>query len=59
MREWVSVLFRDLIKASEVGTELERTVLFPGEEDRSAVRGERGSDEPHGKMFVEEFSEEL
>ena len=45
--KWVSVLFGDFVEALEVGAKSERAIFLLSEEDQSAVRRERGSNESH------------
>ena len=46
-QKWISVFLCEFVKALKVGTEMERAVFLSSEEDWSAMRQERRSDEPH------------
>ena len=59
--EWkqIMVLFGDLIKTSEINTEVESSVFFFNEEDRGSMQRGCRSDETSTEVFLNEFTEGL
>src|SRR5882672_344631 len=53
--KWISVFLRDSVEASEVDTKSKRAVFFPNEEDWGSMGGPGRSDEPCGKVLVNEL----
>jgi len=55
-RKWISVLLGNSVEASEVDAKSERAVFFPDEKDRSSMGRAGGTDEPCGKVLVNELT---
>src|SRR5882672_3469392 len=55
-RKWISVLLGNSVEASEVDAKSERAVFFLDEKDRSSMGRAGGTDEPCGKVLINELT---
>ena len=57
--KWITVLLRDLIKATEIDTKSKRAILFSDKEDQSSMGGGGGSNESNFEVLIDKFLERL
>ena len=58
-RKWITVLFGDLIKTSEIDAEVESSVFLFDEKNRGSMWRSCRSDETSMEVFLYEFLESL
>ena len=58
-QKWIPIFLHDFVKATEINTEAEGSILFMDEKNGGTVWRGGGLDKTTGQMFVNEFTEGL